>query len=370
MKLLATSLGVLAIALFSFAKAEDTISTSAFFGFHYEFVKPNSFTPLAVNVTQTPDGFHYRSIAETFGTNNEIGLKSQSDQTQADTIWVKDGANWLQIYYNDQEIEAFGITKGWRAIGFGNIDMGGYIIPVNTGFFVQSRKNFEWYMADGGYVRKQPMVYEVTTGFNILNRGYPTPIRLDESGIERAEGFKKGDPVSGDIIWLYRSNWNESPYYERYYYTEANFFFTEGWKKIGHGIDDAGADTITNAFLIETRGEGGRIVLYPPAGFANKITQPVNNIAPPKPDIYTFISTNEVGDPYFNVAWESKSSNINYTTQVWDDFGKVWWSLNTLTGGSGEILSNWASILSFSYPRSGLGKVTAWWNEMPQKAKD
>ena len=53
--------------------------------------------------------------------------------------------------------------------------MGDYIIPQNTAFFIQSKKDFEWYTAHGGYVRQESMVYEVTNGFNILNRGYPAP---------------------------------------------------------------------------------------------------------------------------------------------------------------------------------------------------
>ena len=356
MKLLVASLGVLALALFSCAKAQD--ATSSFFGFHYEFVKPNSFTPLAVNVTPTPNGLHYRSIQETFGANNEISLG------ESDVIWVKDGANWLQIYYNTQEVEAFGVTKGWRAIGLGNTDMSDYIIPPNTGFFIQSKKIHEWYVAYGGYVKQEPMVYEVTNGFNILNRGYPTPIRLNQSGIELSEGFKKGDSASGDIIWLYRSNWDESPYYEQYYYTEGDFFFTEGWKKIGEGNVDAGEDTITNAFLIQTRGEGGRVVLHPPVSFTKKQTQPVNNIAPPKPNVYTFISLNEVGDPYYNIAWQADSPNINYAIEIWDynlNRGEWWTLFDTMTGDAGDVLSTWAYILGFSNPRSGIGRVVATW---------
>ena len=375
MKLLVTSLGVLALALFSCAKAQD--ATSSFFGFHYEFVKPNSFTPLAVNVTQTPDGLHYRSIQETFGANNEIGLKPESGLRESDIIWVKDGLDWLQIFYNTQEIEAFGMTKGWRARGRANTDMGGYIIPLNTGFFIQSKKDFEWYVAYGGYVRQQPMVYEVTNGFNILNRGYPTPIRLDESGIERSEGFKKGDSASGDIIWLYRSNQNESGYYERYYYTEGIApFLSEGWKKIGEGDVDAAEDTITNTFLIQTRGDGGRIVLYPPVGFVKKQTQPLNNIAPPKPNVYTFISVDNFGNPFFNIAWQADNANIHYATEVWDynvnflidPFGE-WWTLNTKWGDAGQVLSNGASILGFYNPRSGIGRVVATWATPPEKPK-
>ena len=367
MKLLCTLLGVLTSAFLSCVEAQD--ATSSYFGFHYEFVKPNSFTPLAVNVTQNAHGIHSRSIEETFGSNNEIGLKAESGLWESDTIWVKDGLEWLQIYYNNKDLEPFGMTKGWRARGRANTDMGDYIIPPNTGFFIQSKKDFEWYVAYGGYVRQQPMVYEVTNGFNILNRGYPTPIRLNESRIERSEGFKKGDSVSGDIIWLYRSYRDESAYYERYYYTEGNFFFTEGWKKIGGGDGDAGEDTITNAFIIQTKGDGGRIVLHPPVGFVKKQTQPLNNIAPPKPNVYTFISVDDFGDPYFNIAWQADNSNINYTTEIWDynvnflidPFGE-WWTLNIMTGfDAGQVLSNGAYILGFYNPRSGIGRVVATW---------
>ena len=352
MKLLATSLGVLALALFSCAKAQDAISS--FFGFHYELIQPNTFTPLAVNVTPATDGLHYRSIAETFGNNNEIGLKADTQQ-QSDILWIKDGSNWLQIYYNNKEIEAFGITKGWRAIGFGNIDMAGYIIPENTGFFIQSKKDFEWYIAYVGYVKQQPMYHEVANGFNVLNSGYPTGISLNDSKINLSEGFKKGDAISGDIIWLYRGLKNNLPVYDRYYYSEGDLFFSKGWKKVSNGDMDAGEDIILNTLIIETKGDGGTVVVYPLAGFPNyNNTRPA---APPNPNVYNFMSIDR-GEPYFNVFWYADAPNIDYTTEIWDEFNKEWWSLNTLWGEQGDILSNWAAILSL---QRGIGRVRATW---------
>ena len=355
MKLLVTSLGVLALALFSCAKAQD--ATSSFFGFHYELIQPNTFTPLAVNVTPATDGLHYRSIAETFGNNNEIGLKADT-QAQSDTVWVKDGSNWLQIYYNDKEIEAFGITKGWRAVGFGNIDMAGYIIPLNAGFFIQSKKDFEWYIAYVGYVKQQPMYHEVAKGFNVLNSGYPTGISLNDSKISLSEGFKKGDAMTGDIIWLYRNGDSEGvdPSYEQYYYSEGDFFFSEGWKKVGNGDIDAGEDIILNTLIIQTRGDGGTVVVYPPAGFPNyDNTRP---LAPFKPNVYPFLHLGGLGDPYFNVFWYADAPNIDYTTEIWGEFNKEWWSLNTLWGEQGDVLSNWAAILGL---QRGIGRVKATW---------
>jgi len=368
MKLLVALLGVFTSAFLSCVEAQNT--TSDFFGFHYEFVKPNSFTPLAVNVTQTPDGLHHHSIQETFGANNEIGLMAQSGFPvgEFDVIWVKDGSTWLQIYYNNYD-DLFGLSIGWKAIGLGNTDMGDYIIPQNTGFFIQSKKDFEWYTAHGGYVRQESMVYEVTNGFNILNRGYPTPIRLNESGIERSEGFKKGDSSSGDIIWLYRSNWQQDGYYEQYYYTEGNFFLTEGWKKIGEGNVDAGGDTITNTFIIQTKGQGGTVILHPPKGLVKKQTQPINDIAVPKPNIYTYF-LEDWGEPYFNIAWEADNSNINYAVDIWDVNvnGGEWWTVfNAMRGDTGDVLSTWAYILGFTNPRSGIGRVVATWVTPLQK---
>jgi hypothetical protein len=362
MKLLCTLLGVFTSLFLSCVEAQDT--TSSFAGFHYELIQPNTFTPLAVNVTQNPDGLHFRSIEETFGSNNEIGLKAESNQGDSDVIWVKDGLNWLQIYYNNRNLEAFGMTKGWRALGLANTNMGGYIIPLNTGFFIQSKKDFEWYIAYAGYVRQNPMVYQISKGFNVLNRGYPTRIRLNESRIELSEGFKKGDSGSGDIIWLYRKPDHREPWYDRYYYTEGNLFLTEGWKKVGDGDTDVGEHTITNTLIIQTKGVGGRIVMYPPIGFQKKKTQPIlNQVDPPKPDVLTYITLDEWGNPYFNIAWQAHNSNVNYTTEIWDDFNREWWSLNTLMGDAGQVLSSWASIMPL---QRGVARVTATWNKTPK----
>ena len=361
MKLLATSLGVLAITLSSLAKAQDAISD--FFGFHYELIQPNTFTPIAVNVTQNREGLHSRSINDTFGTNNEVGLKTEAGLNKSDVIWVKDGSDWLQIYYNNVENEVFGITKGWKAIGLGNQDMGAYFIPLNSGLFIQSRKDFEWYIAWTGYIKQQPMYHEVIKGFNVLNSGYPTQISLNDSKINLSKGFKKGDALSGDIIWIYRGLQNNLPVYDRYYYSEGDFFFTEGWKKVGNGDMDAGEDTILNTLIIETRGDGGTVVVYPPVGFPDyNNTSP---LAPIKAEVYTLLTLDEFGDPFFNVLWEARAREIDYTTQIWDEFSKEWWNLNTLWGEKGEVLSNWAAILGL---QRGVGRVKATWQT--QKRQD
>tara|TARA_R110002012_G_scaffold95147_2_gene230061 strand:- start:140 stop:1228 length:1089 start_codon:yes stop_codon:yes gene_type:complete len=356
MKLLVALLGVFTSAFLSCVEAQNT--TSDYFGFHYELIEPNTFTPIAVNVTQATDGLHYRSISEAFGNNNEVGLKAGSDQTESDTIWIKDGSNWLQIYYNSRDIEVFGITKGWRAVGFGNMDMGGYIIPLNAGFFIQSRKHFEWYVAFTGYVRQEPMDYHVQHGFNFLNRGYPARVSLNDSKIQLSKGFKKGDAMTGDIVWLYRDGDSEGidPYYDQYYYSEGNIFMNEGWKKLGRDVSDAGEEFIPNTLIIQTRGVGGEIVLHPPTDFRVKKITALN--MPPKPYVYTLLSLDKFGDPYFNVIWQSNSSEINYTTEVWDEHNKEWWQLDSQTAEAGAVLSNWASILGLRY---GLGRVVAGW---------
>ena len=357
MKLLVTLLGVFTSAFLSCVEAQN--ATSDYFGFHYELIEPNSFTPVAINVTENADGTNNRSISDIFGEKNEINLKVSATPNQSDVIWVKeDSGIWLQIYYNATNIEAFGITEGWRYIGGGNHDIGDYIIPQNKAFFIQSKKDFEWYMAFGGYVRQEPMTYWVQHGFNFLNRGYPARISLNDSKIHLSKGFKKGDAMTGDIVWLYRDGDSEGvdPYYEQYYYSEGNIFMTEGWKKLGGDISDAGEEFIPNTLIIQTRGAGGKVVLHPPPGFPypKKTTPSI----PPKPQVYTYLSLDEFGDPYFNVIWQSNDSQINYTTEIWDDYNKGWWQLDSRTVEAGVILDQWASILGLRY---GLGRVVAGW---------
>ena len=136
---------------------------------------------------------------------------------------MKYGDEWIQFYYNDQDLinDPEGLSVGWKGVGWGDTDLGDYYIPETSGFWIESKRSEDYVIAFGGYVRRLPMVYRVTRGFNSLNRGYPIPITLDQSLIHKSSGFKTG--INGDIVWLQREDTGK---YDQYYYSnKKNFHF-------------------------------------------------------------------------------------------------------------------------------------------------
>ena len=100
-----------------------------------------------------PHGRLVRTIGQAFGSENAAGLKSptfgfdSNNPTEADIIWIwRDDGSWLGIYYNDQDLttEIPPMTRGWKAIGFGDTDASRVAIPENGGFFLQSRQERDW----------------------------------------------------------------------------------------------------------------------------------------------------------------------------------------------------------------------------------
>ena len=337
MKLLRNILGLLTLAFQSFVGAQT--STSAPIGFHSELVKANSFSLLGVNVTNNVNEPHHRSIEEMFGPNNETGLNA-GKPAEADIVWLPDLEHgYVKIYYNDKLQTFPPITVGWRGVGFGNADMSQFESPSNRGFFIESKKDYDWYIAFGGYIKQTEMFYDVEPGMNILNKGFPTNIQLNQSGIEQSEGFEHGDQNTGDIIWLYRTN----GMYDRYYYSDGQSFppLSPGWKLIGGGDEDVGHHILSSSFIVETKGGGGEIMLHPPPGFIRSkgATDP---LAPPRANIYWSILEDVNGIPNFVMWWDSLGGNIIYTTEVYN--GSSWMFISEQRNLPGQVLSNYATL--------------------------
>jgi len=338
-KALILTIGLLTLALQSFLGAQS--STSAPIGFHSELVKANSFSLIGVNVTNNVNEPHHRSIEEMFGPNNETGLNA-GKPAEADIVWLPDLEHgYVKIYYNDKLQTFPPITVGWRGVGFGNADMSQFEPPSNRGFFIESKKDYDWYIAFGGYIKQTEMFYDVEPGMNILNKGFPTNIQLNQSGIEQSEGFKHGNQNTGDIIWLYRTN----GMYDRYYYTDGGHDRfppqTAGWKLIGGGDEDVGHHILSSSFIVETKGGGGEIMLHPPPGFIRSkgATDP---LAPPRANIYWSILEDVNGIPNFVMWWDSLGGDIIYTTEVYN--GSSWMFISEQRNLPGQVLSNYATL--------------------------
>ena len=347
------------------SQVQQTYSVSDYVGFHVETIKANGFTPVAFNVTRNPDGRLYQSINETFGINNEIGLKSAPYWRDADIIWIKDGSYWTQVYYNDQDLrdEPENISIGWKAVGWGDADYGDYYIPENNGFWIQSKKDVDWVIGFGGFVKRGAMVYNLIEGFNSLNRGYPVPITLNESGIQNSRGFQKGR--NGDIIWIYRERTGE---YDQYYYSDIRDFpfMPDAWRKIGSDGEDAGYDYIPSSLAIQKK-RHGKVVILPPAGLAQKKTATRLLNAPPKVQIFPYIEIWQGdGQPYFNAGW-FVNQKVQYTTEVYEPWSG-WFTINQRTPPYTDLFTyDFARILALEW---GVARVIAEWHNPPSFNKN
>ena len=347
-------LGLISLAASSITHGQQ--STSDPVGFHTEVIKGNSFSLLAINVANTPSGNLTRTISQSFGPNNESGLEAGL-WDEADNIWIPDNGGYIRVYYNDEERAFPPVTVGWRAVHHANTDMSQLSLPDNGGIFFESKAEKDWYITFGGYVKQSIVQAHITPGINVINKGYPADIPLNQSGIDSSFGFTPGDSITGDIVWCFR----EDGSYDRYYYIKepipVPFNITRGWKKIGEGQHDAGQDLLSSAFIIECRGIGGTIRLYPPPLLQRQpfITAPS---APPRPLVYPTFETDVNGFQYFLMYWFAHNANINYHTEIHSPGN--WWHLSTQTNLTNQILNNFAPISL----GKGIARVTAEYKEL------
>ena len=347
-------LGLISLAVSSLAPSQQSISVPV--GFHTEVIKGNSFSLLATNVSNDATGSLTRTISQAFGPNNESGLVSGL-WDEADNIWVPYMGGYIRVYYNDKDSVFPPVTVGWRAVHRGDQDMSSLSLPPNGGVFLESKSEEDWYITFGGYVRETIVQTDVTPGINVLNRGFPADISLSQSGINSSPGFTPGDSMTGDIVWCFRQDGS----YDRYYFLEEGiehpFNITRGWKKIGKGNYNAGSDLLSSAFIIEVRGPGGRIRLYPPANLSRRafVTSPG---APPRPIVYPTFAIDPGGSQYFIMYWYAYNANINYHTEIYSPGN--WWHLDTQTNLPNQPLNNFAP-LSLGY---GIARVVAEYKEL------
>jgi len=332
--------------------AQQSIST--YFGFHTEVVRAHATTPLCSNVTPLPNESFNQTIEELFGPNNEIGLKAGNIQTgDPDIVWVENRDERVPIHYDN----------GWRSVEFEGENMSGFIAK-DSNFSIESHKDLDWYIGFLGYVSQKAMVYDVHAGYNTLNRGFPVPIRLDKSGIATSAGFKWGDELTGDIVYIF----NNDGAFDGYYYSG------KGWKKLG---DEGyfGAVYLSSSLAIDVRGKGGRIIISPPAPvrqskLAPKVYGRWPSVVepPPRPDVYTSIQISG-GVPYFVASWNPHNFKVVYTTEIYDptmqpNWFSVGWQISPEGLENPPPLATVASLHSLRY---GLGRVIAEWSNPPTK---
>jgi hypothetical protein len=217
-------------------------------------------TDLAVS---SGDSYEVRAdvtVGSLFGAANEAGLGA-GNATTADVVWIPTGDGFAQIFYDDGK----GFPPrpaGWRAIGAGGADQAGTSVPFTAGIFIQRRAADDLDIVFVGHVRTEATSFGVGTGFNFLNRVLPVGVALDDTGLDAF--LAKGNSGSGDLVWSPDGNGG----YAQYYYTDGGGFppQSKGWKAVGQGDADKGAETLGSGYAIQRKGEAGSVSVAIPNG--------------------------------------------------------------------------------------------------------
>ena len=279
-----------------------------------------------------------------------------NDPSEADIVWIwRDDGSWLGIYYNNQDLtnETPPMTRGWKAIGLGDTDASQFTLPENSGFFIQSRKERDWLLVFAGNVNGSPKFLNIKSGYNIVNRGTPWPLRLDECGIEESHGFNEG--AGGDQIAFMDANGKWKQYY-----------FNGQWRSSSSVDGYYGHVELPSAFFIYRRGDHDVWVSYlirPPVGVSPTKNKLGNT--PPAPDVSARLGFN-MGNPIFEISWPSESPKIVYRTEVFgshpdippEQAGDAWFYLPSRRGTWGNYLSDHALLRWLRY---GIVRVSAEW---------
>ena len=217
-------------------------------------------TDLAVS---SGDSYEVRAdvtVGSLLGAANEAGLGA-GNATTADVVWIPTGDGFSQIFYDD----GVGFPPrpaGWRAIGAGGADQAGTSVPFTAGIFIQRREAADLDIVFVGHVRTEATSFGVGTGFNFLNRVLPVGVALDDTGLDAF--LAKGNSGSGDLVWSPDGNGG----YAQYYYTDGGGFppQSKGWKAVGQGDADKGAETLGSGYAIQRKGEAGSVSVAIPNG--------------------------------------------------------------------------------------------------------
>ena len=217
-------------------------------------------TDLAVS---SGDSYEVRAdvtVGSLFGAANEAGLGA-GNATTADVVWIPTGDGFAQVFYDDGK----GFPPrpaGWRAIGAGGADQAGTSVPFTAGIFIQRRAADDLDIVFVGHVRTEATSFGVGTGFNFLNRVLPVGVALDDTGLDAF--LAKGNSGSGDLVWSPDGNGG----YAQYYYTDGGGFppQSKGWKAVGQGDADKGAETLGSGYAIQRKGEAGSVSVAIPNG--------------------------------------------------------------------------------------------------------
>jgi hypothetical protein len=333
-------------------------------GFQVERIRANSLTIIGLNSSVNPNGSVSRSIGKIFGPSSAAYILGNTNPINADIIWVpNEDGTWLQIFWSPGGNVFPPITRGWRAVGYGDQDMSGTM--VNRAFFYESKRDTDWGLAIGGYVRRSNNNITSNKDWTLLNRGTPVPVNFTEANISSSVGILKGNESEADIFWIQKNG-----LWEGYYYALKQTFppLTEGWKKIGDGNRDHSYTEISSSAIFlqapkwavadNTLPAKRLITIWPPAGFlTKKLTDPSEPPAAMVSNMLDWGFGQNANNLYFVISWPGKMG-ISYTSEYYDKL--LGWTFLATSEGTGgpELLFNYAVVNNLPW---GVARVTSEW---------
>ncbi|MCC5788029.1 MAG: TIGR02597 family protein [Opitutales bacterium] len=200
----------------------------------------------------------YKTLADLFGENNEVGLLSGPSLADSDVIYLMttDGSgSWQRFFY--QQGDGFFTGTGWRLFGSGEDDMDDLSIAPDDGVFVLRKEESNLTATISGSVKMGDSRRIIPSGFSLVAYTFPVDVSLDDSGIySETNGYVSNESISdSDIVWVM----TPSGSYQRFFYQQGDgFFTTTGWRKFGQGETDQGDFTIPagSSVVIQHRGDG------------------------------------------------------------------------------------------------------------------
>jgi hypothetical protein len=203
------------------------------------------------------------TLATIFGAANEAGLQAGS-ATSADLVWIGRGDGGFDKFYYAVASPPF-TTAGWKRVGGGNTNQSATPIFLTDAVFLQRKVATDLDLITTGEVKTTRTIAAIESGFNLVNRIYPTGATLASTfGDTNQNGLNPGSATSADLVWLP----NAVGGFDKFYYAVASPpFTTAGWKRVGGGNTNQATTALTSGVLIQRKGAPLNLTIDPPAGF-------------------------------------------------------------------------------------------------------
>lgn len=206
-----------------------------------------------------------KTIAQIFGTGNDVLLAKGSSST-ADAIYVPKTGGGFDTYYHTQDQVISGTTYpgGWRQVGVSG-DKANTFINYLDGFYIQIRTT-EKNLVITGNVKTSSSLLPASEGFSYFSSIYPAGTTLDNSGL--ASSVLKGSSSTADLIFLPKLSGGFDTFYHTQDQVISGTTYPGGWRQVGVSGDKKD-QVISSGFLFQRRGVSTNLPLSPPSSYSS-----------------------------------------------------------------------------------------------------